>query len=51
MYRSQIALGEQPRQLEVEAGDALLRVGGRVARGSAEGPRGGEGTLGVLGRG
>jgi len=41
--RSELARGEQPRQLGVDAGG--------VAGGGAEGRRGGEGTLGVLGLG
>ena len=47
----ELARGEQPRQLGVDAGEALLGVGGGVAGGAAEGRRGGESTLSVLGRG
>jgi len=46
-----LARGEQPRQPGLDAGEALLGVGGGVAGGGAEGSRGGEGTLGVLGFG
>src|SRR5450830_665236 len=49
--RSQLARGEQPRQLGVDAGEVLLGVGGGVAGGAAKRRRGGEETLGVLGRG
>jgi len=47
----QLARGEQPRQLGVDAGEALLGVGGGVAGGAAERRRGGEEALGVLGLG
>ena len=49
--RSELARGEQPRQLGVDAGEALLGVGSGVAGGAAEGRRGGEEALGVLGFG
>ena len=49
--RSQIARGKQPRQRWVDAGEALLGVGGGVTGGATEGRRGGEGALGVLGLG
>ena len=42
------AEGER-RQPWIDAGEALLGVGVGVAGGGAEGRRGGEGTLGVLG--
>ena len=51
VHRSQLARGEQPGQLRVDAGEALLRVGSGVAGGAAEGRRRGEEALGVLGRG
>jgi hypothetical protein len=41
MERSELARGEQPRQLGVDAGEALLGVGGGMAGGAAEGRRGG----------
>ena len=41
----------EPRQLGVDAGEALLGVGGGVAGRAAEGRRDGEGALGVLGLG
>jgi len=52
----QLARGEQPRQLGVDAGEALLGVGGGVAGGgvaggAAERRGGGEEALGVLGLG
>ena len=59
----QLTRGGQPRQLGVDAGEALLGVGGGVAGGAAERRRGGvaggaaerrgggEEALGVLGRG
>ena len=47
----QLGSGEQPRQLGVDAGEALLGVGGGVAGGAAERRRGGEEALGVLGLG
>ena len=46
---SELRGGEQPRQLGVDAGEALLGVGGDVTGGAAEGRRGGEGALGTLG--
>ena len=49
--RLQIARGEQPRQFRVDAGEALLGVGGSVTGGAAERRRGGEDALGVLGLG
>src|SRR5665647_2765306 len=49
--QSQLARSEEPRQLGVDAGEALLGVGGGAIGGAAEGRRGGEGTLGVLGLG
>src|SRR5450759_5870193 len=48
---SDLTRREQPRQLRVDAGEALLGVGGGVAGGAAEGRRGGEEALGVLGHG
>src|SRR5665647_2974652 len=47
--RLQLARGEQPGQFRIDAGEALLRVYGGVAGGAAEGGRGGEEALGVLG--
>ena len=47
--RLQLARGEQPRQLGVDAGEALLSVDGGVAGGAAERRGGGEKALGVLG--
>ena len=47
----QLGSGEQPRQLGVDADEALLGVGGGVAGGAAERRRGGEEALGVLGLG
>jgi hypothetical protein len=48
---SELPGGEQPRQLGIDAGEAMLGVGDGVAGGGAQGRRGGEGALGVLGRG
>src|SRR5450830_1437914 len=46
--RLQLARSEQPRQLGVDAGEALIGVGGGVAGGAAERRGGGEEALGVL---
>ena len=48
---SELVRSEQPRQLGIDTGDALLGVGGGVAGGAAEGRRGGEEALRVLGVG
>jgi len=48
---SELPCSEQPWQPGVDAVKVILGVGGGVAGGAAEGRRGGEGTLGVLGRG
>ena len=48
---SELTRRKQPRQLGVDAGEALLGVGGGVAGGAAESRRGGEEALGVLGLG
>jgi len=49
--RSQIARGEQPQQLGVDAGGPLLGVGSGAAQDGAEGADSGERRLGLLGLG
>jgi hypothetical protein len=49
--RLQLARREQPRQIGVDAGEALLGFGGGVAGGVAEGRRGDEEALDALGPG
>ena len=50
MERGQSSLVVSSPEPGVDAGEALLGFKGGVASGSAERRRGGEGTLGVLGR-
>ena len=49
--RSQIARGEQPQQLGVDAGEPALGIGGGAAQDGAEGADSGERLLGLLGLG